>query len=108
MHDKIGPDLGGWEVGGYLNSEFGHTHTFASIALRDLRADGGNIDLINSLHWSGRMVTRMRFKFYRVCSISGASFYLLPANLRPVHVFATAPRHFHCFTNRSCSYPPIK
>jgi hypothetical protein len=37
-------------VGGYLNSEFGHTHTFASIALRDLRVGGGDIDLIPSLH----------------------------------------------------------
>jgi hypothetical protein len=50
MHDEIGPDLGGWGLGGYLNSEFGHTHIFASIALRVLRADGGDIDLIPSLH----------------------------------------------------------
>jgi hypothetical protein len=50
MHDEIGPNLGGWGVGGYSNSEFGHTHTFASIALWDLRASGAGIDLIPSLH----------------------------------------------------------
>jgi hypothetical protein len=50
MHDEIGPDQGGWGLGGYLNLEFGHTHLFASIALCDLRAGGSDIDLIPSLH----------------------------------------------------------
>jgi hypothetical protein len=82
-------------VGGYLNWEFRHTQTFASIALRDLRADGCDIDLIHSLHRSRRIVMGMRFEFHRVCSIPGAYFYLLPSGLRSLDVFARTPRHFH-------------